>query len=357
MSDDTLFVVLGAGSSYAASSLYADGLLTRPPLVRDLFDARWHFILDEYPMAKHAAPDIRDAMIGAGADAVSLEEYLRTQYRHSDDPYDKRRWYSIVAYLQHLLWWVSLPDLRATGAETRPAEYRYDPDRLSRVANLLLREWHHVCFITLNYDLILDRYLAALDSLVSIQQFIAHPRWSLVKLHGSVTWKYKLAQSVDLSDPPANLDDLLERGQIFHDWRFDDSARYVVQDGNSTVPGFPALSAPLGEEDELVCPPEHVAFVRDRLREADALDLLVIGYSAYDKAVLHLIAETGREIRSLYVVSETPDAAQAVGERIGHYVGVKVLADDVALGLGADFGDWVTTGQYRLYPEWVRSLG
>lgn len=354
MSDAPLFVILGAGSSYDASSLHADGMLTRPPLVRDLFDGRWHFILDRYPLAKHAAPDIRDAMMGSGSDAVSLEEFLRTRYRHSSDEYDKRRWYSILAYLQHLLWWVSLPDLRAPSAESRPAEFRYEPDRLSRVGNLLIDEWDHVCFITLNYDLILDRYLAELNRLVTIGDFISHPRWSLIKLHGSVTWKYKLSQSVNLSDIPPNIEDLLEQDRIFHDWSFEDDARYVVRDGNGTYPGFPALSAPLGEEDELVCPPEHVSFVQDKLRNADALNLLVIGYSAYDRAVLNLLAESKRPLRSLYVVSENAQIAQEVAERIGRHVDADVLASEFALGLHGDFASWVGGGTYRSYPEWVR---
>jgi hypothetical protein len=326
VSNDTLFVVLGAGSSHAASSLYPGARLIRPPLVSELFDARWHFILDQYPMAKHAAPDIIDAMSGAGADAVSLEAFLRTRYRHSEDPYDKRRWYSIVAYLQHLLWWVSVPDQPWVPRKLVPRHenQRYEPDYLSRVVNMVLGNWDHVCFVTLNYDLILDRYLNQLDPLTQISDFIAYPRWSLIKLHGSVTWNYKLSDSVSLSNPPADLDDYIVRDEIFHSWRLEDDARQLVYlEGGSSYPGFPALSAPLGEEDELVCPPEHVAFVKNKLSEVNALDLLVIGYSAYDKAVLNLLAESQSDIRSLYVVSESADVAQAVAERIGRHVGVR----------------------------------
>jgi hypothetical protein len=359
MSERTLFVVLGAGASHDASSLYPLSSLTRPPLVSELFDYRWHFILDQYPMAKQAAPDIIDAMSGSGAEAVSLEAFLRTKYRHSDDPYDKRRWYSIVAYLQHLLWWVSLPDAPYTSVRLGPRDpsQRYEPNYLSRVVNMVLANWDHVCFVTLNYDLILDRYLNDLERLTTLSDFIAHPRWSLIKLHGSVTWNYKLVESVSLSNPPANLDDFIERDQIFHAWRFEDHARTVVYDGNGSFPGFPALSAPLGEADELVCPSDHITFVKQKLSEVEALDLLVIGYSAYDRAVLNLLAESNRDVRSLFVVSHDAETAQAVAERIGHRVGVDVLAEDFALSFHGGLGDWVTTGEHRRYPDWVRSLG
>jgi hypothetical protein len=42
---------------------------------------------------------------------------------------------------------------------------------------------------------------------------------------------------------------------------------------------YPALSAPLGAEDELVCPKPHEEFVRAQLDAYAEFDLLVIGYS------------------------------------------------------------------------------
>jgi hypothetical protein len=218
---------------WSANSSMTDG-------ISSLMHSRW---------PKGAAPDILDAMSGSGADAVSLEAYLRTQYRHSDDPYDQRRWYSIVAYLQRLLLWVSIPDTRGggTGIGPRPWSVRYQPDRLTRVVNMALDNWDHVCFITLNYDLILDRYLATLDALETLPHFIAHPRWSLIKLHGSVAWQYRLTQSLSLENPPANLDDFIERDQIFHNPNFSNAQQNAVVLDTGTYPGFPALSAPLGE--------------------------------------------------------------------------------------------------------------
>lgn len=53
---------------------------------------------------------------------------------------------------------------------------------------------------------------------------------------------------------------------------------------------YPALSVPLGSPDELVCPPEHLAWLKSRLVDV-RVHLSVIGYSALDQEVLSLLAE------------------------------------------------------------------
>jgi hypothetical protein len=46
-----------------------------------------------------------------------------------------------------------------------------------------------------------------------------------------------------------------------------------------------------GAEDELVCPTEHVEFLKAKLRDADGVHLLVIGYSGYDREVIRVLKE------------------------------------------------------------------
>src|SRR5688572_27593928 len=55
---------------------------------------------------------------------------------------------------------------------------------------------------------------------------------------------------------------------------------------------YPAMSVPLGPEDELSCPPAHVGFLRSKLQESDGLHLLIIGYRGYDEKVRELLAES-----------------------------------------------------------------
>jgi hypothetical protein len=344
MGESTLFVVLGAGASFDAATTPPG---VPPPLVSQLFAPSFNDILDQYPMAKNAAPDIRDAIKDReGVAAVSLEDHLRLNYVHSEDELDRRRYFSIVLYLQHVLWWVSVPDQNGQG--------RFDPDNMLRLINRVLASWDHVCFITLNYDLVLDRCLADLDPLDTMSKFIAYPRWSLIKLHGSVTWKFKIEDpdGVQMNNPPADLDRRLARDRILHTWSLGHADLRYAQDDLGRHNGFPALAAPLGPEDELVCPPEHEEFVRQRLASADGIDLLVVGYSAYDQSVLKLIRESGNRLRTLFVVGADADMAGSVVQRIAEGVGHMPLA--AAVGVHGGFGDWAKSG-LASYPEWVRA--
>src|SRR5690349_7811806 len=106
MVEKTLFVVIGAGASFDASSEFDQEGRLRPPLVPQLFERRWKDVLDSYPMAKNAAPEIRDALQGIGGPAVSIEKHLR-QLSESADELDRRRFFSITLYLQNLLLIVS----------------------------------------------------------------------------------------------------------------------------------------------------------------------------------------------------------------------------------------------------------
>lgn len=51
---------------------------------------------------------------------------------------------------------------------------------------------------------------------------------------------------------------------------------------------YPALALPLGKDDTIVCPPQHVDYLRTKLSESTELDLLVIGYSALDQRALEI---------------------------------------------------------------------
>jgi hypothetical protein len=351
--DSTLFVLLGAGASFDASTYYrprgaqwatAIGRDTRPPLVKELFDQRFDDILARYPMARNAAPDIRDAIAeGSGAAAVSLEDHLRTRYRDSNDELDRRRFYSLPLYLQEVLWSVS-------GEDDVP-----QADNLDRLVNHLLANFAHVCFVTLNYDLLLDRSLKAIAPLPSISSYITQQRWSLIKLHGSVTWGYRMVEvaGLDLSDPPGDLEERIDRDKIFHTWADDPLSLRRAERANEKFNTFPALSVPLGPEDELVCPQEHQEFLVEKLQEAGAIDLLVVGYSAFDQAVINVIREASIDVRSFAVVNADQNCANEVAVRLGDQLALDLTSPTVTVA-DDSFGNWARKG-LRAYPDWVRS--
>jgi hypothetical protein len=109
---------------------------------------------------------------------------------------------------------------------------------------------------------------------------------------------------------------------------------------------YPALSAPLGSEDELSCPPDHVAFLRQTLESMGPLNLLVIGYSGYDQEVLRLLKEHTAGVKSLLVANGTENASRETAARIMEQSGKGFGEGSVFAG---GFGELVSTGRLREY--------
>jgi hypothetical protein len=300
-------------------------------LVKELFDPAHSDILTRYPLAQSAAPEIRDAILhGRDGQAISLESHLREMYRDSDDVYDKRRFYSITLYLQELLWKASKSD-------------HVHFDNTDRLVAVLLRHFDHACFVTLNYDTILDQALGKLDPISEMNDYIRHGRWSVIKLHGSVDWGYRPIGDVSVDDPPADLADRLNNQihrAVTPALRPNEGPPRLINPNSITeAKTFPALTVPVGEEDEVVCPNSHQAFLARRLASVDELDLLIVGYSAYDRTVIERIAGSEKRIRTLTVVNENADAAEKVVWRLRDLIPQSLNGADIDVA-DRPFGAW-----------------
>jgi hypothetical protein len=170
---------------------------------------------------------------------------------------------------------------------------------------------------------------------------LAEKRWSLIKLHGSVDWAWRLDmpdENLDLRSegleaanevfdhfaihgfPELNNDAIelraappeeeLQRGR----WDPDASGRQGVR--------YPAIAVPLGPADKLVCPASHVEAAKAALSAMDGLNLLVIGYSGLDQEVLRLFSESGNSIRALLVVNGDEEMSRTTAKRIADAFGV-----------------------------------
>lgn len=331
-------VVLGAGASRACSPRGGhDNLL--PPLTADLFDPRYEDTLRSYPLAQIAAADIR-VLVDSGA--IAIEQFLRERLREAGDPYARRRYVQIPLYLQELLWNVSD---HYVGVQ---------PDNFDRLINAAFG-LEGVVFTTLNYDVILDRRLAVQGGpLTSLDDYVHEGRnWALVKLHGSVNW----AQAIPWPHPIEEMGDG-RMAALFAELGDDlESLDSEIQLRDVAMPGFrydaasqslfyPALSVPLGSEDELVCPPTHVTFLREWLKKPDGLNLLVIGYSGLDQEVLNLLRESGNGVRSLCVINHDAEHGRVTAERIMEQFGGE------ARGPGASnvaFNEWAQSAALDTY--------
>jgi len=323
---DHLFILLGAGASFDCASNYVTVRAeSRPPLTTELFDSRFEDILHFYPLAETAAAEIQPAVERG---PIAIEQFLREKLRDSPHLHRRQMFRAVPLYLQHLLFNISSWEPSTVTGYTR------HPDNYSRLVSTTL-DLDEAVFITLNYDILLDRRLFAHGpALNDIDSYIGSDKnWSLIKLHGSVNWARRVLNewTEAPTDPymaatiSAIGDDLALDHPI--ELRLHTSVGAVRHEGGSSSQTngslfYPALSAPLGPGDELVCPDTHVEHLRKRLQARDGLHLLVIGYSGLDEEVLRLFGESDNHLRSLTVVSNSEEAAILTKNAITSVIGL-----------------------------------
>ena len=280
-----LIAILGAGASRGSGD-YRPHL--RPPLTVELFDeSLYSGHLRGYDLAHQAGRYITQER--AADDALALEQALR-DLSQASYPHHRHMSQSVPPYLQDLL--------HAVSAEHYADAFRYD-----RMIERLLR-LPYVCFMTLNYDVILDRRLNGHHPLDELNDYVdGDKNWSLIKLHGSVNWTHP-SQPHPPAAPPLDLYWDSTTFNCSNPTASLDAIRETSASGLSSR--YPALALPEGPADRLVLPRQHAESLR-QLLAAPEIDLLVIGYSGLDQEVLSLLASAPARIRRMTVVNTGRD--------------------------------------------------
>jgi len=200
--------------------------------------------------------------------------------------------------------------------------------------------------VTLNYDTILDEVLSNYFTFDSLDSYIERKEVALIKLHGSVNWG-RLVDTADLGDPTSDGYRGLCHALAENPDRLGSDITFTFKAPGPSVThmrlssmdeGFvyPALSVPLGPDDEPSCPANHVEALRQTLNQHSygyELHLLILGYSCLDTTPLDLIKASGSAIKSLVIANGSEEAGEAALGRIqAHMPGVapypKLRPDD-----------------------------
>jgi hypothetical protein len=299
-------------------------------LTVDLFDeGAFGELLETYDLAHQAGRYIarqqnRDS-------ALALESALH-RLRTSDFAHHRHMAVAVPLYLQHLLYEVS--------ERLHRRAFRYD----HLIESLLRLPVVH--FVTLNYDLLLDRRLSTFHPLNHLSDYVVRDRnWSLIKLHGSVNWYRKSKHLFAPASPPPNL--VLEPDISCVSPHA--SLQTIRRSKTASTNRYPALALPEGPEDELVAPDEHLKYLEGEILAAHQIDLLVIGYSGLDQAALRLLSKTRSDVRRLTIVNADFPSAQTVLERLEE-AGIGAVWP---LPFAGDFAEWVDLGHLdRLVEEY-----
>lgn len=235
--------------------------------------------MQKYPRCLPIIPELRHIR---GASSVELElKRLQDEAKKYPDGY--RQLAAIRYYLQDILWECGSIWLRET---YNVSNYSVLVDKVKRFK----KPGERVCFVTFNYDMLLDESLRhAGYPFTELSAYIARDLM-LVKLHGSVNW----ARIVNTP-----LEDLLSftrvdlaRQLIERYTDLDISKEFVVVGEYPPAPRhkkvvFPALAIPVESKLDFECPPEHVKALEDFIPQVTKI--VTIGWRATEQPFLELL--------------------------------------------------------------------
>jgi hypothetical protein len=282
-----LLVILGAGASYdsAPSQPPNDGnysnLADRPPLANELFGNRKYFgeVMNKY---HRCIPIITRLRHNSDRSPVELE-LQALQASATAYPERHRQLAAVRYYLQDILWHCTENWLRWT-------------QNISNHRTLVddIRRWQKpdekVCFVTFNYDTLLEEALRYADyPFTELSAYIARDLM-LVKLHGSVNWARIVNTPVDELLGLERTDlakQLIDRYQ-----KLDISKQFVMVGEYPPSPRnkkavFPALAIPVEAKLDFECPPEHIEALKAFIPEVRKI--LMIGWRATEQPFLDLL--------------------------------------------------------------------
>lgn len=263
-----LLVVFGAGASYdsdpynrpeydPAARVEHLGHIEqhRPPLANRLFDHRPQFVdaMNKFSDCKPLIPHLRRA-------GVAVEQELARFQEEADKyPGGHSQLAAIRYYLRKAIWECQI---RWNSVHSGVTNYLTFLDEVERWR---IENQEKVCFVTFNYDTMLEEAMLQLlyFEVDSMERYYSWPNYALFKLHGSVNWG-RVVQGVARQGrhAPSFFPYLIH--SIRADSHPDVLGEYQLCNldmepkHNTDVVLYPALSIPLHQKDEFSCPEMHV---------------------------------------------------------------------------------------------------
>jgi hypothetical protein len=328
-----VIAIIGAGASYASGDY---PVAQRPPLTTQLFGCeRAAELLQLYALAQSAGDAIERDM--EADSTIQFEEALR-RLQNDGLPHHAQMALAIPLFLQALL----LAYSEALAAHSR---------RYMILVDELLKLQTELCFVSLNYDTLLDQRLSAFWPLDSLERYLDSPlKWSLIKPHGSVAWYVEQPAAFNAAAPPGDLEVHVAPIECVPVSELSLERLRASNSPHGRTTRYPAIALPDGPKDRLVLPPAHRQHLQSLLHRSQEIDLLVLGYSALDTEVLQLIKDGECLVRRFTVVNASPSAALEVYRRVTDF-GIEPVYNDTFDG---SFETWVDGKGLR---QWVADYG
>jgi hypothetical protein len=334
-------VVFGAGASYDSDpdrppGTHAGGLYpgqpNRPPLASGLFAPIHQEWVHKYPQSQGLIPHLREVSPRIEEELEKLRDEAKTR------PTIRRQLAAVKYYLQGVVQQSSTHWYKATdGGITNYVRL------LQRIE--AWREAHDekVCFVTFNYDTLLERACVGAGlglQLTSIPDYVKGPEYFIVRLHGSVDWFRDVQPR---SNPPSFAHDLIEMAGAG-----EPTGPLTVWPGFEGTPPqglFPAIAIPTQtkSDSDFICPPDHIQLLTSALSAMTRL--LIVGWRGLEQhfyALWHDLPGYGQparfpqQLERLLVIDATHDDVMAVLDNLQRGSGLRqVLVSEIAGGFTA----------------------
>lgn len=342
-------VILGAGASTDVHNGSAPILRQgnyKPPLARDLFDIERHpeyfQVLQHYRGAQSLAAVLSPLSHSSEFD---LEKRLRELAEHTDERV-RQQFKHVPAYLRDLLWWASF-------------EYTPTPGTYRQLVQTLLADVpHHVLFLVLNYDTLLEQALSMFDPQMKFDSMESYVRKGqqakVVKLHGSINW-FKLIGKNGSWEELVKSQDVLKRtpDDEVHVSGIEGPLTGVLIEGNRP---YPVLTAPLAgkSDNDTVCPRTHIETAKEFLK--DCRKFLIIGTSGFDEDLMSLLDSSVKVSEppihpAIHVVDVSDKPWQRFSTRVRAFNRWTLVSGSATYGIG--FRNYVSSNHLQNFVKFT----
>jgi hypothetical protein len=294
-----LMVVFGAGASYDN----APGDIRGLPLAKDLLDREYDSIAAEYPASRAVIAAVREEL--STTSTVGLERALSNFEAKAENSFVRQG--QLVAfrfYLRELITRRTRTWLQQTSG------YTYYLTLFNRLLDWQGESGEPIRLVTFNYDTLIEDALSTILPdwrFATDSDYITRHDWTLMKLHGSVTW-CRVAEYAG-SDETVNPDRAIE---VANQLQFDQEAVLPFQTWTGTnqeaAPGktyVPALAVPTEDKPRFECPRVHVDALRSCMPEVNRM--LLCGWRAAETHALEILSEINPGYYLGIVAGNEPD--------------------------------------------------
>jgi len=302
-----LMVIFGAGASWDSANFPVDQSteVWRPPVGRGLFANNDYYgrFVDRYEPMRKVVHRFRSAK-----DSPTLEAELEAlQDRSKGRAQTRAQLIALRYYLQRVISGTTQEWSNRLHGITNYVGLLEDIDAFWTDA----RKDQPVICVTFNYDRLLDGAFGQIGVMIeSLESYIEHPQYKVVKPHGSVNWFHHVpVPNKNLHNyyhqllPALASEELKASEEFFVAPELSD-----IED----IEGIPALSIPVAKKTVFEMPPQHLEVLKAAIPQVT--HLLIIGWRGNEQHFVDMLRALPRgrlRLKSL-VVSGSLQSAKKV---------------------------------------------